>query len=480
MPMRLFGVLFGALLLGFGLSPARAETRIALVIGNSAYRNVTPLENPGSDAKLIADTLIGLGFNLVGGRAQLDLDKPSIDRVVQAFGRQLAGADVGLFYYAGHGVQIRGENFLVPIDANPTREADVDFQMFDTNVLLRQMQGAGTRLNIVILDACRNNPFFGRGLAVGRAQDAGNIRLRDLASGLAQMQAPEGTLISFATQPGSVAQDGFGRHSPFARALADTMPRPGVGIFDTFNQVGLDVKRTTGGAQQPWVSSSPIEGTFYFVPPKAVVAAPPVPAAPPADEIAWDYLKSTTDIAALRRFLDQFPNSARRPEAEKRMAALTPPPEKPAPAEPVPDRREMTRSLQQELKRVGCFDGQVDGDFGGTTRAALRNFVKLAGLSVPEDVTPDMLKALRGFDKRVCPLACAAEERAEGDHCVRIRCPTGRVLKDGNCVAQAVEAPKRPPPDNPAPARPAPSAAPAAGAKGNGKCFAFQGKQFCE
>jgi uncharacterized caspase-like protein len=247
--------------------PALADKRVALVIGNSAYRNVARLDNPRNDAELLANTLRSLGFALVGAGAQLDLDKTSFDRMVQAFGTQLAGADVGLFYYAGHGVQVRGENYLIPVDANPTKEADVDFQMLATNLVLRQMEGAGTRLNIVILDACRNNPFGGRGLAVDRAREAENTRLRDTAGGLAQMQAPEGTLISFATQPGNVAQDGAGGNSPYSKALADTIRKPGLGIFDAFNQVGLQVKRATGGAQQPWVSSSPLAGAFYFVPP---------------------------------------------------------------------------------------------------------------------------------------------------------------------------------------------------------------------
>ena len=253
--------------------------------------------------------------------AQLDLDKPAFDRTVQAFGAALAGADVGLFYYAGHGVQVRGENYLIPVDANPTKEADVDFQMLDTNLVLRQMEGAGTRLNIVILDACRNNPFGGRSLAVGRARDAENDRMRDTAGGLAQMQAPEGTLISFATQPGSVAQDGADGNSPYARALADTIRKPGLGIFDAFNQIGLQVKRATKGVQQPWVSSSPIDGAFYFVPPGGAVSAP-VAAGPAADEIAWGYLKSTTDVRALRQFADEFPQGSHRSEAQARIAAL--------------------------------------------------------------------------------------------------------------------------------------------------------------
>ena len=256
-----------ALLFAILSGPAAAEKRIALVVGNAAYRNITRLDNPSNDARLMADTLSSLGFTLIGGRAQLDLDKSALDTAVQNFGRQIQGADVALFFYAGHGVQVSGSNYLVPVGANPTREADVDFQMVDVNLVLRQMQGSGTRLNMVILDACRNNPFGARGL---RASDGG----------LAQMRAPEGTLISYATQPGSVAQDGNDGHSPYTKALAATIRQAGLDIFQTFNQVGLAVKRQTGGSQQPWVSSSPIDGTFYFVPPVAT-ASPQVAAAPP-------------------------------------------------------------------------------------------------------------------------------------------------------------------------------------------------------
>lgn len=244
-------------------SPASAEKRVALVIGNSVYQAITRLDNPRNDAILMADTLASLGFQLVGGSAQLDLDKPALDTAVQNFGRQIQGADVTLFYYAGHGVQVSGANYLVPVSANPTREADVDFQMVDVNLVLKQMQGSGTKLNMVILDACRNNPFGTRGI---RASDGG----------LAQMRAPEGTLISYATQPGSVAQDGSDGHSPYTRALAATVREAGLDIFQTFNRVGLTVKRATGGSQQPWVSSSPIDGTFYFVAP-----ADPTPLALP-------------------------------------------------------------------------------------------------------------------------------------------------------------------------------------------------------
>lgn len=255
-------VWLAALFAVLSAAPAAAEKRVALVIGNSAYRNVTPLENPSKDARLMADTLSAIGFSLVGGAAQLDLDKEAMADVVQRFGRQLDGADVALFYYAGHGVQVAGQNYLVPVGANPTRQTDVDWQMIELNKILNQMQGSGTRLNLVILDACRNNPFGGRGL-------------RATSGGLAQMQAPDGTVIAYATQPGNVAQDGSDGHSPYTKALAQTIKRPGLSIFDAFNAVGVAVKHETGDAQQPWLSSSPIDGVFYFVPPASPASPEP-------------------------------------------------------------------------------------------------------------------------------------------------------------------------------------------------------------
>ena len=303
------------------VAPAHAEKRVALVVGNSAYQNVTPLDNPKNDARLMADTLRSLGFSVVGGGAQLDLDKGGIDRAVRAFGAQLQGADVALFYYAGHGVQIGGANYLVPVDANPVRQSDVDFQMLDANVILRQMADSGTKLNLVILDACRNNPFGGRGLRGG-------------TRGLAQMQAPEGTLISFATQPGNVAQDGDDGDSPYTKALAQTIRKPGLDVFRTFNEVGLAVASATGGTQQPWVSLSPIKDDFYFVGPLEAPVAPVVATPGPSEaERAWAMTKDTTSIAVVESFIRQFGDTvygtmarARLEELKKIQVATTPDP----------------------------------------------------------------------------------------------------------------------------------------------------------
>lgn len=323
--------------------PAYAEKRIALIVGNSSYANVARLDNPKDDAALMAQTLRSIGFTLVGGGAQLDLDKPALDAVVQAFGRQADGADVALFYYAGHGVQIAGANYLVPVNANPTREADVDFQMVDVNVVLRQMQAAGTRLKIVVLDACRNNPFAARGL-------------RSADGGLAQMRAPDGTLISYATQPGSVALDGADGHSPYTRALAATVQRSGLDLFQTFNQVGLTVMRSTSGAQQPWVSSSPIDGTFYFVAPTAVA---PQPA----------------------------------PQPEKQAGLIDA-------ARPDPDRNPLTdavalRELRERLYELNYDPEQPDGSNG--LKRAISKYQQKAELPQTGEPTEGLLTRLRTF-----------------------------------------------------------------------------------
>jgi outer membrane protein OmpA-like peptidoglycan-associated protein len=234
-----------------------AQRRIALVIGNGAYQQLPRLENPVNDAKLIAATLQSVGFRLIGGHAQIDLDRAGFERAIRQFVAELTDGSVALFYYAGHGLQFQGTNYLVPVTANPVTAADIDFELIDANTVLRQMEVAGFRLNLVILDACRNNPF-GRG------------GLRDAAQGLTVMRAPRGTLISYATQPGNVAMDGTTGHSPYTSALAETVRRPGLPVSEVFNEVGLLVDQATGGRQQPWVASSPLEGVFYFLAPAIV------------------------------------------------------------------------------------------------------------------------------------------------------------------------------------------------------------------
>jgi tetratricopeptide (TPR) repeat protein len=289
--------IFAALLICAGMSSAaHAEKRVALVIGNSAYRAVPALPNPAGDARLMSDTLLSLGFFVVGGGAQLDLDRAGFDNVLREFGKELVGADVALFYYAGHGVETYGLNYLIPVDAHPASDADIFAQAIGTAGILDQMEKSGTRINLMLLDACRDTPFRDDGA-------------RSTSGGLAQMQAPPGTLISFATQPRSVALDGDDGHSPYTKALAATVQRPGYGLFKTFNEVGLAVEKSTQGQQLPWVSSSPISGNFYF----AGRPAPETPVvearlSPPGDSLRRDLITDCDRLAGMPYDTGRAPN----------------------------------------------------------------------------------------------------------------------------------------------------------------------------
>lgn len=268
---------------------APAEHRVALVIGNGAYQNAAPLPNPPHDATLIAETLSQLGFTLVGGGPLIDADKPAMEKAIREFGRQLQGGAVGLFYYSGHGIQVNGSNYLIPVTANIASDVDVKYELMDVGYVLDEMTHAGNRLNIVILDACRNNPFAKKGT-------------RAMSSGLGQVNAPAGTVIGYATQPDNVAADGTGSNSPYTAALAQALHKPGLDLFGVFNEVGLEVKQATAGQQQPWLSASPIEGRFFF-------AGEPE-AAPPADpDLAfWDSIKSSSASDDYQAYLAKFPD----------------------------------------------------------------------------------------------------------------------------------------------------------------------------
>ncbi|HXP95543.1 MAG TPA: caspase family protein, partial [Telmatospirillum sp.] len=297
---RVAGLLLGLFLVcstvifssSLSMADEPGEHRVALIIGNGAYRNTTPLTNPAHDAALIGDTLSKLGFSLVGGGPLLDADRPAMESAIREFGRQLQGGAIGLFYYSGHGIQVNGSNYLIPITADIARDADVKYELLDVGFVLDEMSHAGNRLNIVILDACRNNPFGKRGM-------------RSMSSGLGQVVAPAGTVIGYATQPDNVAADGAGSNSPYTSALAAALRKPGLDLFGMFNEVGLQVKQATGGQQQPWLAASPVEGQFYFSGPPEALAAQP---APDPDAVYWDSIKGSANAADFQDYLTRFPN----------------------------------------------------------------------------------------------------------------------------------------------------------------------------
>jgi uncharacterized caspase-like protein len=227
-------------------SPTNAP-RHALVIGNAAYADA-PLRNPVNDAQDVAQALREVGFQvtLLENQGQIEMK-----RAIQAFGRRLARGSVGLFYYAGHGVQARGRNWLLPVDAQIANEADVEIWAVETDAVLSQMEEAGSAVNIVILDACRNTPFA-RGV-------------RSATRGLATAVAPSGSLIAYATAPGAVASDGPGRNGIYTQELLRHLRTTGLTVEEVFKRVRIGVRARTDGVQTPWEASS-LTGDFYFLP----------------------------------------------------------------------------------------------------------------------------------------------------------------------------------------------------------------------
>lgn len=266
-----------------------SEARLALVIGNSGYRSVSELDNPVHDAKLISKTLEGLGFSVT---TAVDLGQIEMKRAIAQFGRELraAGSDAtGLFYYAGHGVQSFGNNYLLPVDVALADAADLDLMAVEAQTVLRQMASARNRTNLVILDACRNNPFE-------------NVADLD-ESGLAEMKAPTGTFLAYATAPGSVAMDGEGNNSPFTKALAEQIAVPGQPVEQAFKEVRRAVLAQSKGQQTPWDTSSLVSDfVFAQAPPEPVLTAAE------AEELQlWRSVEATRDPVQLMLFLRGYP-----------------------------------------------------------------------------------------------------------------------------------------------------------------------------
>ncbi len=287
-------------------SQPTSARRIALVIGNGAYTNAPTLKNPSNDARDMAATLKLLGFAVASA---IDADQRTMKRLIREFGQQLKRGVQGLFYYAGHGVQMRGRNYLIPANAEIISETDVE-QGVDLNLVLGLMDEAQNGLNIVILDACRNNPF--------------SRSFRSAGSGLAQVDAPTGTLIAYATSPGRVAGDGQGRNGLYTSELLSQMLVSGIGVEEMFKRVRAGVQRQTNGQQVPWESSS-LVGNFYFATPLS-----PSPDSgnrtafdPAAFELTyWETIKNSTDADDFTAYLGKYPNGQFVTLAKNRVADL--------------------------------------------------------------------------------------------------------------------------------------------------------------
>jgi len=300
--------------------PARAqgEKRVALVIGNAAYKDA-PLQNPVNDARDMADRLRQLGFDVV---MRENATRAHVASAIAEFTAKTTPASIALFYYAGHGIQVRGRNYLIPVDAAIESESAVAFSAIDVGQIGDEIEQAGVRVRLIVLDACRNNPFEKKLRGVGQSR------------GLAPMDAARGSLVAFATAPGSVAADGDGANSVYTGALLKALAVPGLKAEDVFKRARLSVLEQTRGSQTPWEQSA-LTGDLVL---NAAPVAAAVGAAPTPELLFWQSAHAANRLDEYEAYLRQYPAGAFAALARARVAALSPSVAAPAarPAKPAP------------------------------------------------------------------------------------------------------------------------------------------------
>lgn len=287
------------------VAATNSNQRLALVIGNAAYADA-PLSNPVNDARAFAQSLKDSGFTVI---LRENTDQRALLQALREFGDRLRAGGTGLFYYAGHGMQIKGRNYLIPVGAAIEREDEVAYNAVDAQAVLDKMEAAGNPANIMILDACRNNPFT-RNTRSGQA-------------GLAQMDAPAGTLVAFSTSPGAVASDGAGVNGLYTQHLLTAMRQNGSKIEDVFKQVRSNVRRESQGKQVPWEVTS-LEGDFYFRGAAAPSDGAAVAPGAAVESALWDAVKGSDMPIEVRAYLNRYPNGQYAAAARERLARLQP------------------------------------------------------------------------------------------------------------------------------------------------------------
>jgi hypothetical protein len=341
-----------AVVLAFGLlaSPALAERRIALVVGNSDYQHVAKLANPKNDAEDLSKQLAALGFEVMGGT---DLDRRALVEQLIRFGRAAGTADVALFFYAGHGIQVNEQNYLVPVDAMVEYEAEADISLVSLSGVMQQME-RGSKTNLIFLDACRNNPFADQ-LAKSENRSATSI-----SKGLGRVQSGSGTFIAFATQPDAVASDGTGRNSPFTGALLKHIAAPGQSISDLMIAVRNDVMDATGGKQVPWDSSS-LTGRFEFAAEATSDYAETAKSAVSTvlEKPAYEEAVAVGSCGALEAFIRRYPDSFYAELAKERAASACAAPT----AEQVASAPSVVTATRSVMRDGTCERGPFDVDY---------------------------------------------------------------------------------------------------------------------
>ena len=395
--MRYFTLLLSLICMALSVSSAQADRRVAFVVGNGAYKNVAPLPNPSIDAKAIAGALRNVGFEVVEG-TNLTRDKMT-ERLLD-FGKKAQGADVAVFFYAGHGIAISGTNYLLPIDADIKSEMDVKLgAAINIDLTLDQTMG-DAKVKLVFLDACRDNPF------AAKIKSNSATRSVNVQTGLAEMKSGEGTLIAFATGPGQTALDGTeGGNSPFTRALLANITQPGVEIQQAMTKVRAQVNEETNKGQLPWGHTNLI-GTVYLngAPAPGTAAAPAqqqVALAPNAEvEVEfWRSIKDSSKVEEYKAYLTNYPNGQFRSLAQSRIASLEQGGNKPDatrnlsagidPAVFTEESSQLTedqigldkgqrRDVQRRLNGLG-FDTKVTGVFSQDTRNVITRWQAARG-----------------------------------------------------------------------------------------------------
>jgi uncharacterized caspase-like protein len=398
--MRYVVVFLSMVCILFSADAARADRRVAFVVGNGAYKNVQPLPNPPIDAKSMAAVLRNVGFEVVEG-SNLTRDKMT-ERLLE-FGKKAQGADVALFFYAGHGIAISGTNYLLPIDADIKSEMDVKLgAAINIDLTLDQTMG-DAKVKLVFLDACRDNPF------AAKIKSNAATRSVNVQTGLAEMKSGEGTLIAFATGPGQTALDGQeGTNSPFTRALMANIAKPGIEIQQAMTQVRAQVNEETNKGQLPWGHTNLI-GSVYLngaAAPAAAAAAPsssgpaPVASASGSSDVElefWRSIKESNKPEELNAYLTNYPNGQFKSLALARIASLQDGPSTTtrnlsAGVDPATFKDEANqttedqigldkgqrRDVQRRLTGLG-FDTKVTGKFDESTRAVINRWQAARG-----------------------------------------------------------------------------------------------------
>lgn len=377
--------LLASLWLWMLVAPAAAENRVALVIGNAAYQHQARLPNPARDAAAVAERLRQLGFSVV--RLEQDLGRDDLRRQLIAFSDAAIDADWAVIYYAGHGIEMGGVNYLIPIDAQLKRDKLVRIEAVPLEELLEAVSNA-RKLRLVILDACRENPFL-----AGMSR-SGEVT-RAIGRGLARVEPSQGTLVAYAAAAGQLASDGEGENSPYVAALLNHMDTPGLEINMMFRRVHDAVMQATGGSQEPYTYGSLPGSEFYFNPTLVAASEPPN-----RDEIVWAGILNSQEREDFAFYLRQFPDGKHAAEAKARLDALAGPG---TPTPPTTDPLDGTliteaatiQEVQNRLFELNYEPGTQDGRLGDRTVQAIKDLQ--TDINLPPDgiLTHGLVKRLR-------------------------------------------------------------------------------------